>query len=61
MNEHQMDTDGFTCHPELHHVLKRRFRRAAEDFMRLHPDEAPTPGKAWDRLRAAWEALERSR
>lgn len=61
MTKEQMDTDGFTGHENLHRVAKRRFRRAAEDFMRIHPDDRPTPGMAWDRLRATWEALERTR
>lgn len=64
MTKEQMDTDGFTGHGKLHRVAKRRFRRAAEDFMRTLEKTGAYDVKSlpvWNRLVVAWEALERSR
>ncbi len=62
-NGAQMDTDGYTGHPDLHKALKKRFRRAAEDFMRWNRENGIdySADLNYNRMRAAFDAMEQAR
>lgn len=65
MDEHQMDTDGFTGHAPLRRHAKRRFRKAAEAYCRIVRDPSvPTDNTAqvdaFARMMAAYDFMVRT-